>query len=86
MTSTIGNASPLNRLSDINLGKRQKKANFFANKGGKMRLVARKMRDKAEEMEEAKVDVRREDKAIRDFEIPVQDGLIKIVFWDEGGI
>jgi ATP-binding cassette subfamily F protein 3 len=41
-----------------------------------MRLVARKMRDKAEEMEEAKVDVRREDKAIRDFEIPVQDGLI----------
>ncbi len=54
----------------------KEKANFFANKGGKMRLVARKMRDKAEEMEEAKVDVRREDKAIHDFEIPVQDGLI----------
>ncbi len=54
----------------------KEKANFFANKGGKMRLVARKMRDKAEEMEEAKVDVRREDKAIRDFEIPVQAGLI----------
>lgn len=53
----------------------KEKANFFANKGGKMRLVARKMRDKAEEMEAAKVDVRREDKAIRSFEIPCQEGL-----------
>lgn len=54
----------------------KEKANFFANKGGKMRLVARKMRNKAEEMEEAKVDIRREDKAIRDFVIPNQQGLI----------
>lgn len=54
----------------------KEKANFFANKGGKMRLVARKMRDKAAEMEEAKVDVRREDKAIRDFLIPCQGGLV----------
>jgi ATPase subunit of ABC transporter with duplicated ATPase domains len=53
----------------------KEKANFFANKGGKMRLVARKMRNKAAEMEEAKVDVRREDKAIRNFTIPVQEGL-----------
>jgi ATP-binding cassette subfamily F protein 3 len=50
------------------------KANFFANKGGQMRLVARRMRDKAEEMEEAKVDVRREDKTIRPFIIPTQTG------------
>jgi ATPase subunit of ABC transporter with duplicated ATPase domains len=53
----------------------KEKANFFANKGGKMRLVARKMRDKAEEMEAAKVDVRREDKAIRKFTIPAQNNL-----------
>jgi len=53
----------------------KEKANFFANKGGKMRLVARKMRNKAAEMEEAKVDVRREDKAIRNFEILEQEGL-----------
>jgi ATPase subunit of ABC transporter with duplicated ATPase domains len=53
----------------------KEKANFFANKGGKMRLVARKMRNKAEEMEAAKVDVRREDKAIRNFEIPSQPEL-----------
>jgi len=53
----------------------KEKANFFANKGGKMRLVARKMRNKATEMEESKVDVRREDRAIRKFTIPVQEEL-----------
>ena len=53
----------------------KEKANFFANKGGKMRLVARKMRDKAEEMEAAKVDVRKEDKEIRDFTISAQENL-----------
>ena len=53
----------------------KEKANFFANKGGKMRLVARKMRNKAAEMEAAKVAVRKEDKAIRHFEIPAQVGL-----------
>jgi len=48
------------------------KANFFANKGGQMRLVAKKMREKAEEMEEAKVDIRKEDKTIRSFAIQAQ--------------
>lgn len=48
------------------------KANFFANKGGQMRLVAKRMREKAEELEEEKVDVRREDKTIRPFSIPAQ--------------
>ncbi len=48
------------------------KANFFSNKGGQMRLVAKRMREKAEELEEEKVDVRREDKTIRPFEIPSQ--------------
>lgn len=48
------------------------KANFFSNKGGQMRLVAKRMREKAEELEEEKVDVRREDKTIRPFEIPTQ--------------
>ncbi len=46
------------------------KANFFAQKGGKMRLVAKKMRLEAEEMEEDKVDVRKEDRTIRPFTIP----------------
>ncbi len=48
------------------------KANFFAQKGGKMRLVAKKMREEIEEMEEDKVDVRKEDKTIRPFFIPAQ--------------
>lgn len=52
------------------------KANFFANKGGQMRMVAKRMRLKAEELEEEKVDVRREDKTIRPFTIPLQEGLI----------
>ncbi len=51
------------------------KANFFANKGGQMRMVAKRMREKAEELEEEKVDVRREDKTIRAFTIPAQEGL-----------
>lgn len=48
------------------------KANVFANKGGGMRLVAKRMRTLAAEMEEEKVDVRKEDKTIRPFTIPVQ--------------
>ena len=48
------------------------KANFFAMKGGQMRMVAKRMRDKVEEMEEAKVDVRKEDRTIRPFTIPSQ--------------
>jgi ATPase subunit of ABC transporter with duplicated ATPase domains len=51
------------------------KANFFAHKGGQMRLVAKRMRTKAEELEEEMVDVRREDRTIRPFQIPVQDEL-----------
>ncbi len=55
------------------------KANFFAQKGGKMRLVAKKMRTEVEEMEEAKVDVRKEDKTIRPFTIPAQEHLSGVV-------
>lgn len=48
------------------------KANFFANKGGNMRALAKRMREKAADMEEEKVEVRREDKTIRPFTIPAQ--------------
>ena len=56
------------------------KANFFAQKGGKMRLVAKKMRTEVEEMEEEKVDVRKEDRTIRPFTIPAQEDLSGGVF------
>jgi len=52
------------------------RSNSFAHKGGKMRLVAKKMREKAEKMESEKVAVRREDKTIRPFIIPTQEGLV----------
>lgn len=52
------------------------KSNFFANKGGQMRMVAKRMREKAEALEEQKVVVRKEDKAIRSFRIPFQEGLV----------
>lgn len=48
------------------------KVNFFSNKGGKMRRLASKLREEIDELEENKVDVRREDKTIRDFNIPTR--------------
>ena len=54
---------------------RKEKANFFSHKGGKMRKLAQKMREETEELEESMVDVRREDKTIRPFNIPVQEDL-----------
>jgi ATPase subunit of ABC transporter with duplicated ATPase domains len=50
----------------------KEKVNFFAHKGGKMRKLASKLKEEVGEMEENKVDVRREDKTIRDFTIPAQ--------------
>lgn len=55
------------------IANRKEQANFFAQKGGHMRDVARKMREKIEELEEEKVDVRQEDRTIRKFVIPCQE-------------
>ena len=52
---------------------RKEKVNFFAHKGGKMRQLAKKLKDEAADMEENMVDVRREDKTIRHFTIPRQE-------------
>ena len=54
---------------------RKEKVNFFAHKGGKMRKLAKKLKTETEELEDNMVDVRREDKTIRDFDIPVQEDL-----------
>ena len=70
-------------------------ANVFANKGGQMRVVAKRMREKAEDLEEEIVDVRKEDKTIRPFTIPSQPELIgeilhltscKILLHKKGGV
>ncbi len=60
---------------------RKDKVNFFANKGGKMRKLASKLRDQIDVAEEEMVDVRKDDKTIRDFLIPAQeyaDAVLKI--------
>jgi len=60
---------------------REKKdqANVFANKGGKLRAVAKRMRDLAEELEENKVDIRQEDKTLPSFRIECNDIVGRIV-------
>ncbi len=56
------------------------KVNYFADKGGKMRLVAKRLREEIEEYEDNKVDVRKEDKAIRPFTIePHEDIPLEVV-------
>lgn len=54
---------------------RKEKANFFAHKGGNLRALAKKLREEAEEAEDSMVDVRKEDRTIRDFIIPVQEDI-----------
>lgn len=58
---------------------RKEKVNFFANKGGKMRKLASKLKEETAELEENMVDVRKEDRTIRKFTIPVQDVTGEIV-------
>ncbi len=48
----------------------KEQANVFSHKGGNMRALAKRMREKAADMEEEMVDVRKEDKTIRPFIIP----------------
>jgi ATPase subunit of ABC transporter with duplicated ATPase domains len=55
-----------------NILDRKEKVNFFAHKGGKMRRLAAKMREEIAEDEENTVDVRREDKTIKQFTIPAK--------------
>ncbi|MDA3802295.1 MAG: ATP-binding cassette domain-containing protein [Patescibacteria group bacterium] len=55
---------------------RKEKANYFSHKGGKMRKLAQKMKEETSDLEDSIVDVKREDKEIRDFFIPVQEDLV----------
>ena len=58
---------------------RKEKVNFFAHKGGKMRKLAKKLKDETAELEEDMVLVRQEDKTIREFNIQAQDIVGEIV-------
>lgn len=61
-----------NALLSKEIQAKKDQANAFAMKGGNLRAVAKRMRELAEDLEEEKVDVRKEDKTIRPFTIPVQ--------------
>ena len=64
------------RMKNVRLEKdishRKEQANFFAQKGGHLRDVSSKMKKKIEELESEVVEVRREDKTIKNFTIPAQ--------------
>ncbi len=51
---------------------KKEKMNYFAMKGGRLRLLASRMREDAANMEENMVDSRKEDKTIKAFTIPAQ--------------
>ncbi len=64
------------RMKKVRLEKdiqhRKDQANFFAQKGGHMRDVARKMWERIDELEEDIPEERHEDRTIRNFAIPMQ--------------
>jgi len=72
ITARIERENMKNAQLEKEIQAKKEKANAFAHKGGQMRLVAKRMREKAEELEEDVVDVRKEDKTIRAFNIPTQ--------------
>jgi ATP-binding cassette subfamily F protein 3 len=61
-----------NARLEKDISHRKEQANFFAQKGGHLRDVSSKMRKKIEELESEVVDLRREDKTIKNFSIPAQ--------------
>jgi ATPase subunit of ABC transporter with duplicated ATPase domains len=62
-----------NARMQMQIKEKRSQAEVFAHKGGKLRAVAKRMRETAEEAEESIVSVRREDKVIREFTIPAQE-------------
>ncbi len=75
----IAKAQSENVRLERTIQEKKDQANVFANKGGKLRAVAKRMRTLAEELEENKVDVRQEDKTLSSFEIPTHDVVGTIV-------
>lgn len=68
-----------NARAEKKIADAKEKINFFSNKGGKMRKLASKMRDEVEEAEENIVEVRKDDKTIKEFVIPFDNYVGPIV-------
>ena len=62
-----------NARMQMQIKEKRAQAEVFAHKGGKLRAVAKRMREAAEEAEENIVEVRQEDQTIRPFNIPAQE-------------
>ncbi len=76
ITARVEKENMKNAQLEKEIQAKKDQANVFAHKGGRLRLVARRMREKAEELEDEIVEVRKEDKSIRPFTIPSQLDLI----------
>lgn len=76
ITARMDRENRKNALLSKDIKAKKEQANAFAMKGGRLRAVAKKMRELAVELEEEKVDVRKEDKTIKNFTIPFQENLI----------
>ena len=76
ITARIEKENMKNAQLEKEIQAKKDQANVFAHKGGRLRLVARRMREKAEELEEEIVDVRKEDKSIRPFIIGTQPNMV----------
>ncbi len=75
----IAKAQSENVRLERTIQEKKDQANVFANKGGKLRAVAKRMRDLATDLEENKVDVRKEDKTLSAFVIPCREPVGPIV-------
>jgi ATPase subunit of ABC transporter with duplicated ATPase domains len=76
ITARVERENMKNAQLEKKIAASKEKMNFFAQKGGKMRLVAKKMRDQIAESEGNIVDVRQEDKTIKPFKIQAPENLV----------
>lgn len=63
----------LNARAEKKLKEDKEKINYFANKWWKMRKIAKKMKAEVAEIEESKVDVRKDDKTLPKFDIEFEN-------------
>ncbi len=73
ITDRVERERAQNARAEAEIRRKKEQAEVFAHKGGKLRSVAKRMREAAEEAEEGMVEERREDKTIREFDIPSQE-------------
>lgn len=79
IANEIEKAKSQNARMEKQINDAKDKINFFANKWGKMRKLASKMRDEVAESEENKVEVRKDDKTIATFTLPFENYVWPIV-------